>query len=140
MSAVLSIRQAAMITALALGPGLILFDGDAARGQEKAYQSEVLQQEDVGTLEGERTMRMVMLTMEPGAEIPEHQHSGPGMRYIIEGEITIAFSDGEEQTFSAGETYFEGPGASHPAGEMSARNPSDGVTRVLIVETLPKQQ
>lgn len=140
MSAVLSIRQTAMLTALALGPGLMLFDGDAVRGQEKTYQSEVLQQEDVGTLEGERTMRMVMLTMEPGAEIPEHQHGGPGLRYILEGEITVALSDGEEQTFSAGDTYFEGLGASHPAGQMSARNPSDGVTRVLIVETLPKQQ
>jgi quercetin dioxygenase-like cupin family protein len=91
-------------------------------------------------LEGERSLRIFLLTMQPGAEIPDHQHAGPGLRYILDGEITIASKDGEEKTYKAGETYFEGPGANHPAGMMSAPNPTDQKTRALIIEALPKHQ
>ena len=83
-------------------------------------------------------MRMVMFTMQQGAEVPVHMHHGPGLRYVLDGAIAISWADGSATTFNAGETYFEGPGANHPAGEMSARNPTDVVTKVLIVETLPE--
>jgi quercetin dioxygenase-like cupin family protein len=118
---------------------LLPLSGEAALSQDRGFATEMLQQEDVGTLAGEQTMRMVLLTMQPGAEIPEHQHAGPGLRYVLEGAIAIAWADGEERTFEAGSTYFEGPGANHPAGTISARNSAEGETRVLIVEILPKQ-
>ena len=34
---------------------------------------------------------------------------------------------------------FEGAGENHPPGQMSAKNPAEGVTRVVIVELLPKE-
>ena len=138
MTAHRSIHRAVLGLPVVLAAGLMAFHADHAQAQEKKFSAEVLQQEDVGKLEGERTMRMVMFTMQPGAEVPEHQHGGPGLRYVLEGAITIAWNDGEEKTFEAGDTYFEGPGANHPAGRISATNPTDGVTRVLIIETLPK--
>jgi quercetin dioxygenase-like cupin family protein len=135
----LTARLPALGFALCLGGALLPLSGEAALSQDRGFATEMLQQEDVGTLAGEQTMRMVLLTMQPGAEIPEHQHAGPGLRYVLEGAIAIAWADGEERTFEAGSTYFEGPGANHPAGTISARNSAEGETRVLIVEILPKQ-
>jgi hypothetical protein len=41
--------------------------------------------------------------------------------------------------FEAGSTYYEGAGSNHPPSEMSALNAAKSVTRVLIVELLPKE-
>lgn len=116
----------------------LLASAVAVPAQDKPYQVEPLQLEDIGELSGPQALRIVMLTMDPGAEIPEHQHAGPGLRYVVEGAITVADQTGDEATYAAGETYFEGPGANHPAGEISARGDDDGPTRVLIIEVLPK--
>jgi hypothetical protein len=58
---------------------------------------------------------------------------------VFEGAISIAWKDHAAQTFKAGSTYFEAAGENHPAGQMSAKNAADGVTRVLILELLPKE-
>jgi quercetin dioxygenase-like cupin family protein len=91
------------------------------------------------TFEGVSAPFVLRLEMEPGAAIPEHIHKGPGMRYVLEGAIAIAWKNGKTETFKAGSTYFEAPGSDHPIGQMSARNAVDGRTRVLIFEILPKQ-
>ncbi len=80
-----------------------------------------------------------MLEMQPGAEIPPHTHKEPGLRYVVEGAISVARKDRETQTFKAGSTYFEGAGENHPPGQMSAKNAADGMTRVVIVELVPKE-
>ena len=115
-----------------------LFGASIVGAQDKDYGAEVLQEESVGKLEGDRKMRMVMFTMQPGAEVPAHSHGGPGLRYVLDGAINISWADGTQDTFEAGETYYEGPGENHPSGDMSASNPNDEVTRVLIIETLPE--
>jgi quercetin dioxygenase-like cupin family protein len=132
------LHRALLSVAFIIAAGLIVFHPNPARAEEKKFSTEVLQEEDVGTLDGERKMRIVMFTMQPGAEVPEHKHNGPGLRYVLDGAITISWKDGSEKTFKAGETYFEGPGANHPARNFSARNPTDQVTRVLIIEVIPK--
>ena len=105
------------------------------------YKASVLEQVDLGELPaGQRVMRMTMSELQPGAEIPPHTHKGPGLRYVLEGAITIAWKDDRgTQTFKAGSTYFEGAGDNHPPGQMSAKNAADGMTRVLLVELLPKE-
>jgi quercetin dioxygenase-like cupin family protein len=104
------------------------------------FKGTVLQQVDLGNLPpGERVMKLTMLELQPGAEIPPHTHKGPALRYVVEGAISVAWKDGETQTFKAGSTYFEGAGKNHPPSQMSAKNAADGMTRVLIVELLPKE-
>lgn len=131
-------RHDAACAPLAIAVAIGLATAGAATAQAKAFNAEVLQEKSVGTLEGDRKMRMVMFTIEPGGEVPEHMHNGPGLRYVLEGQVAIAWADGSEKVFGAGETYFEGPGANHPAGEISARNPGDEVTKILIIEALPE--
>ena len=81
------------------------------------YKASVLEQVDLGELPaGQRVMRMTIGELQPGAEIGPHTHKGPGLRYVLEGAITIAWKDDRgTQTFKAGSTYFEGAGDNpHP--------------------------
>ncbi len=126
-------RAAALIVFLLLGAI------PATKADNANFKGAVLDEVSLGSLTGEYTMKMTLLEMEPGAAIPEHTHKGPGMRYVLEGAIAIAWKNGKTETFKAGSTYFEAPGSSHPIGRMSARNAVNDRTRVLIFELLPKQ-
>lgn len=120
--------------------GLLVGGGTAEAAEETKYKGTVLEEVDLGNLEaGDRVLKMTLLEMEPGAEIPAHTHKGPGLRYVLEGAIAIAWKDRGMQTIEAGSTYFEAAGENHPPEEMSAKNMAEGVTRVLIVELLPKE-
>jgi quercetin dioxygenase-like cupin family protein len=99
----------------------------------------MLQQVPLGELRGKWDMKATMLVIEPGGQIPFHVHQGPGIRYVLEGAITINWKEGKTETFEAGSTYFEGPGENHPAGTMSARNSGQGPCRVVIVELVPQK-
>ena len=106
----------------------------------RPFVATALQQEPLGELPpGKWTMKSTMLVIEPGGEVPFHVHKGPGLRYVLEGAITINWKEGKTQTFETGSTYFEGPGENHPAGTISAKNNGTGPCRVLIVELLPQQ-
>ena len=104
------------------------------------FTAKTLQDVAIGELPpGKFNMKATMLVIEPGGEIPFHVHKGPGLRYVLEGAITISWKDGKTQTFEAGSTYFEGRGENHPAGTISARNGGQGPCRVVIVELLPQE-
>jgi quercetin dioxygenase-like cupin family protein len=110
-----------------------------AVADEPKFTGSVLNQVTLGRLNGDYIMKVTMLDMEAGAQVPEHTHKGPGLRYVLEGAISIAWKDGKTETFKAGSTYFEAAGSNHPIGQMSARNAADGRTRVLIFELDPKE-
>lgn len=122
----------AAIALLGAGPSMAQTPGP------KKVAANTLQQVPLGELPpGKWDMKATMLVIQPGGEIPFHVHKGPGLRYVLEGAITIAWKEGKTQTFAAGSTYFEGPGENHPAGTMSARNDGAGPCRVVIVELVP---
>ena len=64
-------------------------------------------------------------------------HEFHGLRYMLEGALTIAWKEGHTQTFTQGSTYYEGPGENHPPGIMAASNPLDRASKVLIIELVP---
>jgi transcriptional regulator with XRE-family HTH domain len=70
--------------------------------------------------------------IEPGCG-SEHplQHAGEEMGYIIEGELELTV-DGTTYLASAGDSFFFRSDLSH-----SFHNPSDGVTRVIWINTPP---
>ena len=106
----------------------------------KGFVSNEIRKEMLGDLAaGKYVLRAVELVMEPGAEVPFHVHKGPGIRYVLEGAITINWKEGKTETYEAGSTYFEGPGENHPAGTISAKNNGKGRCRVIIVELIPQQ-
>jgi quercetin dioxygenase-like cupin family protein len=78
---------------------------------------------DVELDEGDWLMRHDRVDFEPGGIAYRHVHPGPGIRYLLFGEITID-SVGTIRTYGPGEAWFErGPEpvlATTAAGEPSA--------------------
>ena len=59
-------------------------------------------------------------------------HVGPGIRYVLSGELTFT-EGGQETVYKAGEYFFETGNLGH-----TAQNKITVPLRVLIVEILPK--
>ena len=99
------------------------------------FRVDKLSEFELGNIEpGRYVLKAVVFTMQPRAKIPAHVHKSAGTRYVLEGAISINWKNGTAQTYSAGSTYTEGPGENHPPGVMAASNPTDAVTKVLIIE------
>jgi quercetin dioxygenase-like cupin family protein len=128
------IIAATLVALLALATG----QSTPITAQEKPFRSDVITQVNIGNMKsGKYTMKATITTIQPRAKIPFHIHKYNGLRYILDGSLSISWKDGRFQTYSAGSTYFEGPGANHPDTDMAASNPTDSVTKVLIVELVP---
>ena len=83
-------------------------------------------------LNGKFKLRATELTFAPGGYVGAHHHIGPGIRYIISGELTFA-EGGQETVYKAGDYYFETGNLAH-----TAENKTNVPLRVLVVEILPK--
>lgn len=75
-------------------------------------------------------MRATELTFAPDGYIGVHHHIGPGIRYVISGELT---EGGQETVYKAGEYFFETGNLAH-----TARNKTNVPLRILVVEILSK--
>ena len=72
------------------------------------------------------------MTFASDAYLGVHHHIGPGIRYVISGEVT--FTEGGQSTiYKAGEYFFETGNLAH-----TAQNKTNSPLRILFVEILPK--
>ena len=83
-------------------------------------------------LNGKFKLRATEFTFAPDGYVGVHHHVGPGIRYVISGELTFA-EGGQETVYKAGEYYFETGNLAH-----TAQNKTNLPLRVLAVEILPK--
>ena len=83
-------------------------------------------------LNGKFKLRATELTFAPDGYVGVHHHIGPGIRYVISGELTFA-EGGQETVYKAGEYFFETGNIAH-----TAQNKTNVPLRVLVVEILPK--
>ena len=83
-------------------------------------------------LNGKFKLRATELTFAPDGYVGVHHHIGPGIRFVISGELTFA-EGGQETVYKAGEYYFETGNLAH-----TAQNKTNAPLRVLVVEVLPK--
>jgi quercetin dioxygenase-like cupin family protein len=121
-----------------IGLPLVLAGISSKAEDVPSFRNDVIMQVPLGHLEAaEYVMRATVTTLAPGARIPAHVHEVGGIRYMLDGTMTIAWKDGRTQTFTTGSTYYEGPGQNHPTGSMAAFNPSEKPARLLIVELVP---
>jgi quercetin dioxygenase-like cupin family protein len=72
---------------------------------------EVIKQQLPG--EPERELILLEVTYPPGAASPPHTHAHGVMAYVLSGAIASRVNDGPEQTFHAGEAWWEPLGAVH---------------------------
>jgi quercetin dioxygenase-like cupin family protein len=77
-------------------------------------------------------MRATEFTFAPGAFLGGHHHVGPGIRYIISGEITLT-EGGVATVYKAGEYYYETGNIAH-----TAENKASVPLRFIVMEMIPK--
>jgi quercetin dioxygenase-like cupin family protein len=83
-------------------------------------------------LNGKFKLRATEVTFAPGAHLGAHHHVGPGIRYVLSGEVT--FTEGGQATvYKAGDYFFESGNIVH-----TARNNTKSPLVILFVEILPK--
>jgi len=126
---------------LLLLPVVALFGGaDRSAAQEKVEVrgiTSVIKLNEVlfgrvTELNGKFKIRATEFTLEPGAYLGVHHHVGPGVRYVISGELT--FTEGGQATiYKTGDYYFETGNLAH-----TAENKTSLPLRVLVVDILPK--
>jgi quercetin dioxygenase-like cupin family protein len=83
-------------------------------------------------LNGKFKLRATELTFAPNGYVGVHHHIGPGIRYVISGELTFA-EGGQETIYKAGEYFFETGNLAH-----TAQNKTNLPLRILVVEIVPK--
>jgi len=76
-------------------------------------------------------LRVSETVIEPGGYVGEHDHVGPGFRYLVSGELTIV-EQSKARAYKAGDYYYE-TGAI--TGKVSNTGSSPLV--VLLFEILP---
>jgi len=94
--------------------------GGLAYAQQSAASTRrgVIRQELPG--EPLRELSLVEVTYMPGAGSPAHLHANGVMAYVVSGVIASKVDDGPEQTFRAGEAWWEPPGAIHRVSRNSS--------------------
>jgi len=65
-------------------------------------------------LNGKFKIRATEITFAADGYVGVHHHVGPGIRYVISGELTFA-EGGQETVYKAGEYYFETGNLVHTA-------------------------
>jgi len=102
------------------------------RGTTSAVKIEEVIFGHLTELNGKFKLRATELTFAPDGYVGVHHHVGPGIRYVLSGELVFA-QGGQETIYKAGDYFFETGNLAHPA-----QNRTNLPARVLIVEIVPK--
>lgn len=82
-------------------------------------------------LNGKYKIRATEVTIAPGGHVGPHHHSGPGIRYVVSGQLTFTQA-GKDTIFKAGDFFYESGNVVH-----TADNKSGAPIRVIFFEVLP---
>jgi quercetin dioxygenase-like cupin family protein len=104
--------------------------GAAAHGPEESIGVEVTPLLATALAETpDRHASLVLVTLQPGGMSPPHRHPGTVIVYVLEGTVESALDDGASETFTAGETWQERPGALHRV----SKNTGPSVAKLLAL-------
>ena len=82
-------------------------------------------------INGKYKLRITELTLEPGGHVGEHNHAGPGIRMMTEGEMTYVLPD-KTIIYRAGDFFFESGDVNH-----TVFNKTSQPNQHLLLEILP---
>jgi len=82
-------------------------------------------------LNGKYKLVATETTFEPGGNIADHHHVGPGIRFVVSGELTLV-GEGKTRTYKTGEYFYE-------SGDVTtaASNKGNSPVRIINFEILP---
>ncbi len=101
------------------------------KGYVSAVKLEQVMSGYLTELNGKYKLRVSETTIEPGGYVGEHQHVGPGIRYVASGENTVVKA-GKTTIYKTGEYYYE-------SGDVTdaASNKTNSPVRIIIFEIVP---
>jgi quercetin dioxygenase-like cupin family protein len=82
-------------------------------------------------LDGDWIARLDRVDFPPGGVAYRHVHPGPGIRFLLHGELTIDRGDGDAHIHRAGEPWFEG--AEDPVLATASSTEDTAFVRVLLL-------
>jgi quercetin dioxygenase-like cupin family protein len=82
-----------------------------------------------------RDISLIEVTYPPATGSPPHLHANGVMAFVVSGTIVSKVGDGAEQTFHAGDAWWEPPGAIH---RVSRNASSTDPATLLAIYVAPK--
>jgi quercetin dioxygenase-like cupin family protein len=101
------------------------------KGLESTVKLEATDFGFLSELNGKYKLRATVTTFEPGGYIGEHNHVGPGIRFLASGELTFV-EHGKTRTYKAGDYFYETGAITN-----SASNKGTSPVVNIIFEILP---
>jgi quercetin dioxygenase-like cupin family protein len=130
----MTMRFMLLLVAMLVGAGdrLAAQEKVEAQGITQTIKLEEVVYGHLTELNGKFKLRATEVTFAPDAYLGVHHHAGPGIRYVLSGEVT--FTEGGQATiYKAGDYFFETGNLAH-----TAQNKTNLPLRILFVEILPK--
>ena len=97
------------------------------KDQESKTKLESVVSGYLADINGKYKLRVTESTFQPGGYVGEHQHSGPGMRYIAAGELTLVEA-GKTTIYKAGDTFYE-------SGDVTNKAQNNGKVPTVLITT-----
>jgi quercetin dioxygenase-like cupin family protein len=85
--------------------------------------------------EPERNITLAEVTYPPGTGSPPHLHGNGVMAFVVSGAITSKVGDAPEQTFNAGDAWWEPEGAIHRVSRNASSTQSATLLAIYIAPT-----
>lgn len=85
--------------------------------------------------EPQREITLVEVTYPPGAGSPPHMHANGVMAFVVSGTIASKVGDAPEQTFGAGDAWWEPTGAIHRVSRNASHTEP---AKLLAIYVAPK--
>lgn len=125
-----NVSLASMLAMVAASQGTASF---AASEGAKSSRREVIKQ----TLPGDppREITMVEVTYPPGTGSPPHQHANGVMAFVVSGSIASKVGDAPEQTYHAGDAWWEPVGAIHRVSRNASSTEPATLLAIYIAPT-----
>ena len=101
------------------------------KGTASTVKLEEVMSGHLTALNGKYKVLATETTFEPGGSVSDHQHVGPGIRFVVSGELTLV-GQGKTRTYKTGEYFYE-------SGDVTtaAYNKTASPVRVIVFEILP---
>jgi quercetin dioxygenase-like cupin family protein len=125
-----NVSLASVLALLAASKGTASF---AATESAKSSRRDVIKQ----TLPGDppREITLVEVNYPPGTGSPAHQHANGVMAFVVSGSITSKVGDGPEQTYRAGDAWWEPVGAIHRVSRNASATEPATLLAIYIAPT-----
>jgi len=117
------------ISVAALLAGMFCLAGVAASAQEPKVTPVMMK--NLADIPGKQ---LVVVTVEyaPGRADAPHRHNADAIVYVLEGSVIEQVKGGKADTFTAGQTFYEGPNDIHIVGRNASQTEPAKLVAILV--------